>query len=120
MRIKLDENLPVRLADILSSLGHDVDTIPQERLSGATDPVVWRAAQAAGRFFITQDLDFSDIRAFRPQTHSGMLVLRLASPGRTAIVQRLKMVFETEDVESWKGCFVVVTERKIRILRRVD
>jgi predicted nuclease of predicted toxin-antitoxin system len=30
MRIKLDENLPVRLAAVLANLDHDVHTIAQE------------------------------------------------------------------------------------------
>jgi len=30
MRIKLDENLPVRLVSVLTELGHDVDTVPSQ------------------------------------------------------------------------------------------
>lgn len=45
MRIKLDENLPVRLAGYLGHLGHDTDTIPDEGLTGADDARVWAAAQ---------------------------------------------------------------------------
>ena len=60
MRIKLDENLPAGLADKLATLGHDVDTVADENLSGRPDPDVWQAAQQEQRFFITQDLDFSD------------------------------------------------------------
>jgi len=58
MKIKLDENLPVRLALILSSLHHDIHTVGQENLSGKSDRYVWEAAQRDARFLITQDLDF--------------------------------------------------------------
>jgi hypothetical protein len=34
MRIKLDENLPTTLVTDLQALGHDVDTAPDEGLSG--------------------------------------------------------------------------------------
>jgi hypothetical protein len=34
MRIKLDENLPVHLAAILTNLRHDVHTVAEENLSG--------------------------------------------------------------------------------------
>ena len=37
MRIKLDENLPARLAAILTNLRHDVHTITDENLSGKSD-----------------------------------------------------------------------------------
>jgi hypothetical protein len=34
MKIKLDENIPARLANILSQFGHEIDTVPQEGLIG--------------------------------------------------------------------------------------
>jgi predicted nuclease of predicted toxin-antitoxin system len=64
MRIKLDENLPVHLAAILTNLHHNVHTIAEENLSGKSDREVWEAAQQDERFLITQDLDFSDLRRF--------------------------------------------------------
>ncbi len=66
MKIKLDENLPESLVAELATLNHDADTVPQEGLAGHDDPDVWAAAQAAGRFLITQDLDFSDVRKSIP------------------------------------------------------
>ena len=117
MRIKLDENLPSRLAQALGSSGHDVDTVEDEHLTGCSDAAVWEAAQEAGRFLITQDLDFSDIRKFAPGAHHGVLLVRLPSPGRRALFDRVHTLFETEDVESWRGCFVVSGERKIRVRR---
>jgi predicted nuclease of predicted toxin-antitoxin system len=115
MRIKLDENLPVRLGDLLAALGHDVDTVFAEGMSGSTDPDVWRATQAAGRFFITQDLDFSDVRVYQPGTHEGILVVRLRVPSRQALADKIRAIFAAEDVESWAGCFVVATHHKIRV-----
>lgn len=35
MKIKLDENMPVALAELLRSAGHDVETVRDENLSGA-------------------------------------------------------------------------------------
>ncbi len=49
MKFKLDENLPIDLARVLSELGHDVDTVPQEALTGRPDSVVWACAQEAKR-----------------------------------------------------------------------
>ncbi len=69
MKIKLDENLPARLATLLESMGHQVDTVADEGLTGKPDSDVWIAAQKESRFLITQDLDFSDTRLFQPGTH---------------------------------------------------
>jgi predicted nuclease of predicted toxin-antitoxin system len=113
MKIKLDENIPLRVQALLQQLGHDADSVYQENLVGATDESVWQSAQEAGRFLITQDMDFSNIQRFKPGTHAGILMLRLHSSGREAILQRVQQVFQTETVEVWQGCFVVVTERKI-------
>lgn len=64
MKVKLDENLPALLTVALGELGHDVHTSNEEGLGGYPDDQIWRAAQREGRFLITQDLDFSDVRQF--------------------------------------------------------
>lgn len=117
MNIKLDENLPDRLVSALNSFGHSVDTVRSERLAGRDDVDVWSGAQSAGRFFLTQDLDFSDMRRYAPGTHAGLLLVRLAKPGRDALLQRVSMLFATEPVDEWRGCLIVATDRKIRVKR---
>ena len=117
MRFKLDENLPESLLPTLIGLGHDVDSVRAEELVGRSDTEVWRAAQRAARILVTQDLDFSDIRAYAPGSHHGLILVRLRLPGRLAMAARLLSLFSTHDVESWKHCFVLVTDRKLRIHR---
>ncbi len=91
MRVKLDENLPESLLQVLIGLGHDVDNIRLEGLVGKPDPLVWDAAQRSERFLITQDLDFSDLRKFSPAA------------------------FREKPPESWTRCFVVLTDHKLRV-----
>ena len=55
MKFKLDENLPVSSAAILTSVGHDVDSVTQEGLIGAPDQDVVAAAIEAGRILISLD-----------------------------------------------------------------
>lgn len=117
MKIKLDENLPLRLAAALQDLGHDVHTTSSEGLTGRADLDIWAVAQAEARFLITQDLDFSDIRKFAPGSHAGVLLVRLHSPSRQNLISRVQNVFQTEGVDQWTGCFVVVSERKIRVIK---
>lgn len=117
MRIKLDENLPATLAASLRLFGHDVHTTAEEGLAGKPDPDIWGAAQRESRFLITQDLDFSDFRTFRPGSHHGILLVRLRSPRRNSLIRRVEEIFSTENVESWQRCFIVATEHKIRIRR---
>jgi predicted nuclease of predicted toxin-antitoxin system len=115
MKIKLDENLPFRLATPLKKLGHDVHTVYDERLIGRGDNEIWEAAQRESRFLITQDMDFSDSRKFVPGSHQGILLVRLHSPNRKNLVDRIIELFQEENVTEWAGCFVVATELKIRV-----
>ena len=117
MKLKLDENLPVSVAAILSSLHHDVHTVAQENLSGSSDCDLWEAAQRDERFLITQDLDFSDLRRFAPGTHFGILLVRLRSPDRRTLSSRVREIFQHEEVAAWSRCFVVATDRKVRVVR---
>jgi predicted nuclease of predicted toxin-antitoxin system len=117
MKIKLDENLPHRLANLLQELGHDVHTLHDERLIGHADSEIWEAAQKESRFLITQDLDFSDTRRFAPGSHHGILLIRLRSPNRRNLIGRIGELFQKENAGEWARCFVVATERKIRVLR---
>ena len=118
MKIKLDENLPLGLAGALKNLGHNIHTTAEEGLAGKPDGDVWAAAQREGRFLITQDLDFSDLRRFAPGSHHGILLVRLHSPDWRSLSERVAKIFRDEDVERWAGCFVVATEHKIRIVRK--
>lgn len=115
MKIKLDENLPARLLPLLRSHGHDVHTVHGEQLTGRPDAELWRAAAAEGRFLITQDLDFSDTRQFVPGTHPGLLLVRLREPGSQALLDAVSAV--AAEVVGWAGCFVVLTENKVRVKR---
>jgi predicted nuclease of predicted toxin-antitoxin system len=117
VRIKLDENIPARLARDLGDLGHDVETVVDEGLAGRDDSQIWQAAQLEARFFVTQDLDFSDIRQFAPGSHAGLLLVRLRNPGRTALAAAVREAFSFQASADWKGCFVVITEAKLRVLR---
>jgi predicted nuclease of predicted toxin-antitoxin system len=117
MKVKLDENIPIRLAGELVTLGHDVDTVASEGLKGRPDGDVWSAAKRGERFLLTQDLDFSDVRQFRPGTHAGLLLVRLREPGANALVSRIQAVVQAEGLDSFARCFTVLTDRKLRIRR---
>jgi predicted nuclease of predicted toxin-antitoxin system len=53
MKFKLDENLPIELVDLLAAHGHDVHTVPGESLTGRNDTIIFNAAVAECRLFLT-------------------------------------------------------------------
>jgi predicted nuclease of predicted toxin-antitoxin system len=95
MKIKLDENMPVRISAALNAMGNDVETVYSEGLSGAKDDVVWAASQGEQRLLITQDLDFSDSRRFQLSSHHGIILVRLRTPGREVLFKRIVELFKT-------------------------
>jgi predicted nuclease of predicted toxin-antitoxin system len=117
MKVKLDENLPNGLAEVLRELGHDTQTTSEENLDGCAGSLLWEIVQREGRFLITQDMDFSDARKFSPGTHHGILLVRLREPSRANLLIRLQDIFQSEPVDQWRGCFVIATQRKVRIVR---
>jgi len=44
-----------------------------------------------------------------------IVLIRLVSPSRHRLLSRVEEVFQYENVNVWPGCFVVVTERKVRV-----
>lgn len=122
MNVKLDENMPTDLVDLLQGLGHDVHTVPQEMLARKSDPVVQRAARAEARFPVTQDKRFVDERKWRDDPGAGAMLVRIENAGRGLLTKVVYGAFLGASVENWIGAIVVVTRNKVRLrpLRRKD
>lgn len=69
---------------------------------------------------IGEELDVYPQHDYEPGAHAGLLLVRLAKPGRDSLFERVSTLFSTEPVEEWRGCLVVATDRKIRIRRPRD
>lgn len=115
MKFKLDENLPISTADVFNHAGHDVLSVNDQNLSGASDALVAQICREEGRILVTLDLDFADIRAYPPEQHSGMIVLRLQHQDALNVIEvcrRIMPVFEREPIENrlW-----IVDEKRLRI-----
>ena len=116
-RIKLDENLGQSHAALLRDAGYDVDRVTDEGLSGTADVDLWPIVCREERFFITLDLDFSNVRQFVPGSHPGILLLRPASRSRDAALAVLTRVLSEVSLPSLSGCLAVADERRTRIRR---
>jgi predicted nuclease of predicted toxin-antitoxin system len=75
------------------------------------------AAQAEGRFLVTQDLDFSDTRKFAPGAHHGILLMRLPDHEQWRATDYLVAWLTDPEAQSWQRCVVVATPTKVRVLR---
>ena len=117
MRIKLDESVPVAARQALVQFGHDVDTVVDEGLQGASDRQVFAAAKREGRFLITLDRGFGDIRSYPPGTHPGIAVLRLDSLDAETTTDALRRLLGAGGFDDLTGCIVVVRGDLVRVRR---
>lgn len=115
--VKLDENLGQGHAELIRRAGHDADRVTDQGLSGANDAAVWQRACTEGRFFITLDLDFADVRHFAPGTHAGLLLIRPRNNSRNAVAEILERVLRDHPLDRLGGCFVVADHNHTRIRR---
>jgi len=115
VKVKLDENLGRSHCELLRGAGYTAERIAEQDLSGAEDEVVWEHICSKGYFFITLDLDFSDVRKFPPGTHPGILILRPRSKGKKAVGEVLARVLKEHRLEPLKGCIAVADEVKTRV-----
>jgi hypothetical protein len=86
LRFKVDENLPGEYASILREAAFDADTVFDEKLSGAGDSVLSERCRAEDRVLMTLDLDFANVQAYPPMSHSGIVVFRSKSQDKPTLV----------------------------------
>ena len=79
MRIKFDENLGDRGADILRAAGHHVSTVAEEGLYSTSDANLIEICRSERKCLVTLDLDFSNPLRFDPSRYYGIAVLRLSA-----------------------------------------
>lgn len=79
MKLKLDENIDLRVVTLLQLAGHDVATVPGQGLSSAPDPEVIDICRREGRCLITCDRGFGNRLKYNPSNYSGIVIIRLPS-----------------------------------------
>ena len=68
MRVKVDEDLPKAAVQMLRDRGYKAVSVMEQGMGGYKDPLLWQAVQAEGRFLVTADKGFADIRLYAPGT----------------------------------------------------
>lgn len=115
MRFKIDENLPVELAEELRAAGHEVATVGDQQLVGASDRHLSEACKTESRIFLTLDLDFADIRTYPPADYPGLIVFRLARQDKPYVLAVFRKLLKLVGHEPLEGHLWIVEENRIRI-----
>jgi len=115
MKIKLDENLPAALTELLRAAGHDAMTVAEEALGGSKDPKVLQVATSEGRTLLTFDLDFADIRRYPIGSHAGIVVFRLHDQRWVVLEPPARRLIESGLLDRLQNGLAIVDESRVRI-----
>ncbi len=89
MKFKLDENFGNRTLRLFVDSGHDVQTVRQQSLGGASDKKLYDICRSEKRCMVTLDLDFANVLRFPPQESSGIAVIRISQSPNLAVLEEL-------------------------------
>ncbi|RMG25440.1 MAG: hypothetical protein D6732_22410 [Methanobacteriota archaeon] len=115
MRFKIDENLPVEVADVLQAKAFEALTVYEQNLSGVNDANLAQICRNEKRILITLDMDFADIRSYPPEEYYGFMVLRVKRQDKLYIMKIISEVVEVLLHESPIGQLWIIEEGKIRV-----
>jgi predicted nuclease of predicted toxin-antitoxin system len=115
VRLKLDENMDVRLAELLNERGFEADTVLDEDLSGAPDATIYDVCLKTGQTLITLDLDFSNPVRFPPAPMKGIIVLRPKKQVLPLVRALLINALPTLATTSPAGALWIVEPSRMRI-----
>lgn len=116
-RVKLDENVTAAAKSLFTAAGHQVDSVPDQGLTGVADDTVLAARVREGRWLVTFDVGFGDVRAHPPGQHPGIVLRRLRDQQPMATLDVVRRVLAEHDLESLAGSLPVVTDESVRIRR---
>jgi predicted nuclease of predicted toxin-antitoxin system len=119
VKLKLDENIGARGVDFLTSAGHDVMTVRDQNLGGATDDTLFEACSREGRILITLDHDFGNVVRFPPETSPGIVILEIGPRATmSSILARLKKFLALTQTLPVPGSLWIVEPGRVRIRLR--
>ena len=114
MRLKLDENLDLRLVSVFAERGHDVATVRDEGLAGAVDEAVFGAAASEDRTLVTLDLDFSNPLRFPTAGTAGVIIVRVPRPVLSMIAATVRAALPNLEQNDLQGKLWIIEPGRIR------
>lgn len=115
MLFKIDENLPIEIAELFITAGPDAKTVNDQQMQGAIDPVLIQVCKTEQRVLVTLDTDFTDIKAYPPEEFSGIIVLRVRIQAKHHLIKVLRGIIPLISREPLIQNLWIVEENRLRI-----
>ncbi len=109
-RFLLDENVPRTIFKLLRQKGFHAEYVPQ----GVDDRTVIKIAREKNLILITRDSDFADELRYPPNSHPGIIVLRIHPSLPRMMAERL--VFLLKNIKEANGKIIIVYNDRIEII----
>jgi len=112
VKLKLDENLSQRAADLIRAAGHDVVTVGDQGLR----ETLFEVCKHEGRALVSLDRDFSQVLRYPPAATAGIVILELGSrPTHRALLDRVGELLRLLSTQSPEGTLWIVEPGRLRI-----
>lgn len=116
MKIKLDENIGRRGLSLLKEAGHDVMTVVEQMLGGASDVKLFNVCAEEERVLVTLDHDFGQVLRFPPEKSPGLVILEPGTPlTPRALLDRLSDFLALAETQSPVGALWIVEPGRVRV-----
>jgi predicted nuclease of predicted toxin-antitoxin system len=115
MKLKLDENLPLEIADAFRGAGHEIDSVQSEGLTGASDLKILEQVQIENQILLTMDKGIADIRLYPPSQYPGIVLFRPSASGRGEVLRFIQNALPDLLSINSSGHLAIVTPRGIRL-----
>ena len=118
MKLLLDENLPPRLAGLLTEAGHAAVHVRDLDASGSSDPHIIDLALADGRTIVSADTDFGALLASTGATAPSVILVREVVDRRPPeLADLLTACIEQLEAQLTAGAMVALTPAGARVRR---
>lgn len=115
MKFLVDENLPASLAKRLREEGYQAEHILELEMKGVKDEKIARYAKNEDYILLTKDLEFGSPEHYPPQSHNGVVIVRLPNRlGVEAIHSRITDFLQNYSPENLKNFVNILEEARYR------
>ena len=104
MKLKLDENLSRRAADLIRAAGHDAVTVAGQGLQGVAGERLFEVCMAESRALVTLDRDFGQVLRYPPAASAGIVILEIGRRiTHAALLDRVRELLSLINTRSPEG-----------------